>query len=329
MKIYVGGSLRDVPVDGDLCRQFIEQLGRKIVERGHILLTGCRGSLDKAIAEAADQRLKDEGKSGRDIRKQIVSYKLKADEPIHNFGRIQVSKREDWALTTPDLSLPEQIAEADVAVFVAGSEGTYFAANWARIGGKPILGVARFGGAGSVLVERERDEFSRKYAHLASKEDFDILNQYTNDVEQLAQDVVTLCENLMTSNSVFIVMSFKKDYDNLYNAYAAVCKDAGFVAVRTDQVTSLERITPRILDGIKHSAFVIADVTEKSLNVFYEIGFAEGLGRPVIVTAREGTDLPFDIKDTPIIFWSSLEELAQKLQLLIGEVKIKLGKGTE
>jgi len=86
---------------------------------------------------------------------------LKLDEPAHNIGRIQVSRREDWSLTTPDLSLPEQIAEADITVFVAGSEGTFFAANWARIGGKPILGVARFGGADAKLFEREREEFSK------------------------------------------------------------------------------------------------------------------------------------------------------------------------
>lgn len=327
MKIYVGGSLRDCPVDPELCAQFIERLGAKIAEHGHILLTGCRGSLDKAIAESANNWLERDGQDTKEIRKRIISYKLKADEPIHNFGRVQVSKRADWSLTTPNLSLPEQIAEADVAIFVAGSEGTFFAANWARISGKPILGVARFGGAGSVLFEGERENFSKKYSHLVSKEDFDMLNQYTDDVSQLAEDVISLCENLMTSNSVFLVMSFKKEYIDLYDAYTDVCKEFGFKTVRTDQVTSLERITPRILDGIRHSAFVMADVTEKSLNVFYEIGFADGLGRPVIITAREGTELPFDIKDNPIVFWSTLNELKQRLQPIIAEVKTKLGRG--
>lgn len=326
MKIFVGGSLRDVQVDQALCRQFVEKFAEKVVQRGHTVLTGCRGSLDKAIAETAASWLQHNGQE-KDIRNRIISYKLKLDEPGHHIGRIQVSKRDDWSLSTPNLSLPEQIAEADVTVFVAGSEGTYFAANWARIGNKPILGVARFGGAGSVIFERERDEFSKKYSHLVSKEDFDMLNQFTDDVEQLAEDVLSLCENLMISKKVFVVMSFKQEYDDLYDAYDAVCNDFGFEAERTDQVTSLERITPRILEGIKHSAFVIADVTEKSLNVFYEIGFAEGNGRPVIITAKEGTELPFDIKDTPIVFWSTLKELKQKLQPIIGEVKMKLGKG--
>ena len=119
MKIYVGGSLRDVPVDADLCMEFIEKLGARIAEHGHTLLTGCRGSLDKAIAASANQWLEGSGKDVKEIRRRIISYKLKADDAIHNFGRVQVSKRADWSLTTPDLSLPEQIAEADVAIFVA------------------------------------------------------------------------------------------------------------------------------------------------------------------------------------------------------------------
>lgn len=52
MKIFVGGSLRNIRAHENLCQQFIQRLGERIVERRHILLTGCRGSLDKTIAEA-------------------------------------------------------------------------------------------------------------------------------------------------------------------------------------------------------------------------------------------------------------------------------------
>ena len=125
MKIFVGGSLRNISKHDDLCQLFVQRLGERIVEREHILLTGCRGSLDKMIAEAAGQWLKD---NGRDARKQIISYRLKNDEPAHRIGRIQVSKRADWELTHPDLDSPEQIADADVAVFIAGGQGTFHAA---------------------------------------------------------------------------------------------------------------------------------------------------------------------------------------------------------
>ena len=76
-----------------------------------------------------------------------------------------------------------------------------------------------------------------------------------------------------------------------------------------------------------YSAFVIADVTETSPNVFYEIGFAEGPGRPIIATAKMDTKLPFDIVDTPVTFWNSLEDLKLKLEPLVNELKTGLGKG--
>ncbi len=126
----------------------------------------------------------------RDVREQLVSYRLKNNQPAHRLGRIQISRREDWGLTHPDLSPPEQIEEADVAVFIAGGEGTFSAANWARIVDKPILGVAEFGGVGREIFERERNRFKERYAHLVAAKDFDLLNQDTDDVAQLAIDVV-------------------------------------------------------------------------------------------------------------------------------------------
>ena len=324
MKIFVGGSLRNIAKNEELCQLFVQRLGERIVEREHILLTGCRGSLDKMIAEAAGQWLE---KNGKDVRKHIISYRLKNDKPAHRVGRIQVSKRADWELTHPDLDSPEQIADADVAVFVAGGHGTFHAANWARIADKPVLGIGQFGGSGEAIFEKERERFGNRYGHLVTIEDFDVLNQDTDEIDQLAKDVLVLCESLMVPNTVFIIMSFKKEFDELYNVYKVVCKKFGFNAVRTDKVLSLDKILPRILQGIRHSAFVIADVTETSPNVFYEIGYAEGLGRPVIATAKVDTKLPFDIVDTPVTFWSSLEDLESKLEPLINEVKISLGKG--
>jgi len=324
MKIFVGGSLRNIDRHEDLCQLFVQRLGERLVEREHILLTGCRGSLDKMIAESAGKWLKE---NGRDARKQIISYRLKNDEPAHRIGRIQVSKRTDWELTHPDLDSPEQIADADVAVFIAGGQGTFHAANWARIAEKPVLGIGQFGGSGEAIFEKERERFDKRYGYLVTIDDFDVLNQDTDDVDQLAKDVLVLCESLVVPNTVFIIMSFKKEFDGLYNVYKEVCKSFGFNAVRTDKVYSLDKILPRILQGIRHSAFVIADVTETSPNVFYEIGFAEGLGRPVIATAKADTKLPFDLVDTPVTFWGSFDDLKSKLEPLINEVKISLGKG--
>lgn len=317
MNIFVGGSLRDVPLYGEACQRFVKQLGEHIVERGHTLLTGCSGSLDKAIAEAAHHWLVGHAQNER---QQLISYRLKNDKPAHRLGRIQVSRRADWELSHPDLSPPEQIAEADVTVFIAGGDGTFSAANWARIAAKPILGVAQFGGAASQIFEQERCRFNERYAQRVAAQDFDILNQDTDDIAQLASDVLTLCERIVTSNTVFTIMPFTEEFRDVYASYASVCKEFGFNAQRTDESESGERIIPRILAGIRRAAFVIADVTHPSANVFYEIGFAEGMGRSVIVSAKKGTSLPFDIADIPVLYWSGQEELKEKLRRRVKEI---------
>ncbi|HQU59614.1 MAG TPA: hypothetical protein PLU64_10465, partial [Saprospiraceae bacterium] len=112
---------------------------------------------------------------------------------------------------------------------------------------------------------------------------------------------------------------------DVFASYDTVCKEYGFTAVRTDQVESISRIVPRILEGIKTSAFVIADVTEVSPNVFYELGYAQGTGKPVILTAKKGTDLPFDINDVPVIFWVNQENLKTQLRKRVMHIADQFG----
>ena len=126
-------------------------------------------------------------------------------------------------------------------------------------------------------------------ASLIARADFDVLNQDTEELEQLTTDVLDLCERVFTSNKVFTIMSFRQEYRDVYGCYDEVCREFRFNAVRTDASATGQRIIPRILEGIRHAAFVMADVSEPSLNVFYEIGYAEGLGKPTVLTAKAGT----------------------------------------
>jgi hypothetical protein len=97
LQIFVGGSLRDVPHDPDLCRQFIVALGSAIVKQDQVLLNGCRSSLDQEIATAAHEWLTRNAKNPRD---QIISYCLKGNKPVHSLGSVHCSALLDWQITT-------------------------------------------------------------------------------------------------------------------------------------------------------------------------------------------------------------------------------------
>jgi hypothetical protein len=307
MKVYVGGSLRDV-VDVDGCRKFVAALGRAIVEREHVLLNGCRNPIDKEIADAAHQWLVD---NKRDPRRYLISYWQRDAEPAHRHGTLRASALPDWSMSHPELKVPEQIENADVAFFIAGGDGTYLARNWAQWAKKPILGVPRFGGAGFQIYLQELSRL--RATDRSQSEEYELLNQVGNDVAEYAKDIVALSERLLMPKNVFAIMSFKKERLDVFRSYEAVCQSHGFDAERTDEDYSQERINPRIEAGIAKSAFVIADITQASPNVFFEVGFARGCGKHVIVTAEEGTTLPFDLADVPVLFWSNREALEADL----------------
>ncbi|WP_457894637.1 hypothetical protein [Stenotrophomonas hibiscicola] len=87
----------------------------------------------------------------------------------------------------------------------------------------------------------------------------------------------------------------------------------GLTAYRIDEQQSNERITDRILEGIRESEYIVADLTNARPNVFYEAGYALGKGKLPIYIARDGTHLEFDLKDYPVIFFKNQRELREGL----------------
>jgi hypothetical protein len=186
--------------------------------------------------------------------------------------------------------------------------------------GKPILPIAAFGGAAEEAFRTELTRFASIYGGRIEKEDYAVLNtaievlEDPKAVEQLAARVVSLVLKIVRGNEVFIVMSFREESDDTYHTIERVCASYEFKASRTDKDASTGRIYKRIIEGIHRAAFVVADVTFGTVNVYYELGFAEALRKDVIVVAKEGTELPFDTNDIPTTFFRNQTRLEQALR---------------
>lgn len=67
---------------------------------------------------------------------------------------------------------------------------------------------------------------------------------------------------------------------------------------------------------------MIVDLTNERPNVFFEAGYAHGLGKIPIYVARDGTSIYFDVKDYPVIFFKNMKELregvARRISAIIG-----------
>jgi hypothetical protein len=114
----------------------------------------------------------------------------------------------------------------------------------------------------------------------------------------------------------FIAMPIDSDDDQIVDVLEAIktaAADCGITAERVDEVESNQRITNRILESIHKAEFVIVDLTNERPNVFFEAGFAHGLGKLPIYVARAGTTIHFDIQDYPIITFRNMKQLKEGL----------------
>lgn len=124
---------------------------------------------------------------------------------------------------------------------------------------------------------------------------------------------------------VFVAMPIgpANPYDDVLDAIKEACQKCGLSAERVDEAQANERITDRILESIQKAEYVIVDLTEARPNVFYEAGYAHGIGKLPVYVAKVGTELEFDLKDYPVIFYDSYRELKNgletRLRALAGE----------
>lgn len=142
----------------------------------------------------------------------------------------------------------------------------------------------------------------------------------------------------VNSKSVFVAMDFGNDdrkdggtraeqREIFEKAIKPACKFYDFDAIRIDDKPHINGITDEIIIEIKKSRFVIVDLTYNNNGAYWEAGYAQGLGRPVIYTCsrewiKKGNKLHFDINHIAQVHWESLEHFKNRLENVIGAIFI-------
>ncbi len=115
---------------------------------------------------------------------------------------------------------------------------------------------------------------------------------------------------------VFVLMPFDKAFDDVYQlGIKKACDDVGAYAERIDEQIFQESILQRIYNQIAKADVIIADMTGRNPNVFYETGYAHALGKQVILLTKDANDIPFDLKHYPhIVYGGRIVELIPELE---------------
>ena len=337
----VGGyDFQQDPQTSVQVREFARLLTARLVERGHTLLGAAQTALDADVAMAAEAAAK---LAGRDLRQHLQSWIFPLDsrgapcEQSHRLGRLQPSERPNWDPATSVLGVPEPIEHADVIIFLCGYEGTRRAFFWAEYLRKPILPVAYFGGAAQEIFKAEKQRFAEKYALRMRREDYEELSEIGLTADEQVQTVVRLIEDIAHPRKVVTAMSYAgmraddpelQALERVFERHQRACERYGYICDRVNHLNVEGRIVEEVYRSIRNAAFLIADLTLERPNVMYEIGFAHGLGKSLVFTAREGTVKPFDLYDSPILYWTpaSLDSLEADLLVRIGKIAANQGR---
>jgi hypothetical protein len=115
---------------------------------------------------------------------------------------------------------------------------------------------------------------------------------------------------------IFVVMKYGDD--ELDSAYEGVIKpvgcDFGFDVHRIDEIQDSGNITQQILESIASSALVLADLTGERPNCYYEAGYAHAKGKEMILAAKHGSSIHFDLAAHRFIHWKTEADYRRKLR---------------
>lgn len=98
-------------------------------------------------------------------------------------------------------------------------------------------------------------------------------------------------------DTCFVMMPFGQWMDAYYREiYVPAIRDAGLEPVRADELFSTGSVIEQIWEQIARAKVLLADLTGKNANVFYELGLAHAANKPVVFTTGELEDVPFDLR---------------------------------
>ena len=124
--------------------------------------------------------------------------------------------------------------------------------------------------------------------------------------------------NVDSKRLFFVIMPFDRKFDIIYRKIKKTAENEGFYCTRADE-TAKGIILKDIFNDILNAFVIVADVTEKNPNVFYELGVAHTLGRKTIMISQN-KDIPYNISFEHVLFYNNViggdKTLVRKLRIL-------------
>jgi len=260
-----------------------------------------------------------------------------------SFALYRMTRREQWAMLTSDLmeniirntELPRPLEQLDNLILWLGEKQPNMGT------AVPISGdaIAAAGATNSISVGFLTSQ-AVEASLVSGIVERNIDGEYHIPAIQLTLKGWERFEELLhgraSGRNAFIAMQFgDADFDKIVEEYfKPAVKATGFDLKRLDDGQPAGLIDDRLRVEIRKSRFLIADLTHQNRGAYWEAGYAEGLGKPVIYTCRkdvfgnkaEGTH--FDTNHHLTVVWEA-ERLPEALEKLKATIRATLPEEAE
>ena len=126
---------------------------------------------------------------------------------------------------------------------------------------------------------------------------------------------------IFKANTAFVVMEYTKNDEN-QNAFEygikAALKELGIECVRADDNVRYNPILEQVMEHIYKSKFIIVKADTNSLNVYFELGFAMGIKKDILLISEESQvgNLPIDMRNMQCLTYKKGDygELCKKVK---------------
>lgn len=111
--------------------------------------------------------------------------------------------------------------------------------------------------------------------------------------------------SVSSEDTCFVVMPFAEPHGTYYDKiYKSAIEKVGLRPVRADtDIFGAGKIMDQVWRGINGSKVLVAELTTRNPNVFYELGLAHALRKPVVLVSSNENDVPFDLHHIRVIYY--------------------------
>ena len=110
---------------------------------------------------------------------------------------------------------------------------------------------------------------------------------------------------MTAEKKAFIITSFKDNYNHVYHtAIKPALQTCGYHPVRADDTPLPGNAPEEVIRSIISADIVVAEISEESANIFYELGVSHCTGNKTITVASDSSGLPFDLRTYRTLLYS-------------------------